>query len=61
MRATGTGQLAHLLLDVVDLLTQFGIPYAVVGALAVSFHDRLPRFNGLDPFGHIKGAHLWRL
>ena len=44
MRATGPGQPAHLLLDVVDLLNEFGIPYAVVGAFAVSFYG-VPRYT----------------
>ena len=42
MRTTGPGQPAHLLLDVVDLLTELDIPYAVVGAFAVSFYG-VPR------------------
>jgi len=42
MRTTGPGQPAHLLLDVLDLLTDLGIPYAVIGALAVSYYG-IPR------------------
>ena len=41
-RVTGPGQPVHLLLDIADLLNEFRIPYAVVGALAVSFHG-IPR------------------
>src|SRR5438477_3301925 len=44
MRATGPGQSAYLLLDVVDILTKIEVPYAVVGALAVSVHG-MPRFT----------------
>jgi hypothetical protein len=42
MRTTGPGQPERILLDVADLLMDFGVPYAVVGALAVSFYG-LPR------------------
>ena len=42
MRVTGVGQPVHLLLDVVDVLNGLQIPYAVVGALAVSFYG-IPR------------------
>ena len=42
MRVTGPGEPAHLLLDVLDRISVFEIPYAIVGALAVSYHG-LPR------------------
>jgi len=42
MRATRPGQPAHLLLDVVECLNVLGIPYMVIGALAVSYHG-VPR------------------
>lgn len=42
MRVSGPGQPVHLLLDVVDLLNELHISYAVVGALAVAFHG-VPR------------------
>lgn len=38
MRAKQAGQSALLLLDVIDLLKAHNIPYAVVGAFAVSFY-----------------------
>ena len=44
MRAKQAGQPAHLLLDIIDILTGLSIPYAVVGALAVSYYG-LPRFT----------------
>ena len=42
MRTTGPDQPEQILLDVTALLTGLGIPYAVVGALAVSFYG-VPR------------------
>jgi hypothetical protein len=42
MRATGPGQPGHLLLDIIDILTELRVEYAVVGALAVSFYG-IPR------------------
>jgi hypothetical protein len=44
MRTTGPGQSAYLLLDVADILAKIEVPYAVIGALAVSVHG-LPRFT----------------
>ena len=41
MRTRGRGQSSLLLLDVVDLLTRMNIPYAVIGAFAVSFYGIL--------------------
>lgn len=38
MRATRSGESALLLLDVIDLLADQNIDYAVVGALAASIH-----------------------
>ena len=38
MRATRSGESALLLLDVIDLLADQSIEYAVVGALAASIH-----------------------
>lgn len=38
MRADSRGQAALLLLDVIDVLNRENIPYAVIGALAVSFY-----------------------
>jgi len=38
MRTTQAGQSPLLLLDVVAILTKLGIDYAVVGAMAASFH-----------------------
>lgn len=42
MRATSPGQPAHLLLDVLDVLTEMDVPCALVGALAVSYYG-IPR------------------
>ena len=42
MKATGPGQPLHLLLDIAEVLNEMRIPYAVIGALAVSFHG-IPR------------------
>ena len=42
MRPTGPGQAAHLLLDVVDVLNELCIPYALAGALAASYYG-VPR------------------
>jgi hypothetical protein len=42
VRVTGPGQPVHFLLDIADLLNDLRIPYAVVGAFAVSFHG-IPR------------------
>lgn len=42
MKATGPNQPAQLLLDIVDLLHQLGVPCAIVGALAVSYYG-IPR------------------
>ena len=41
MRASSPGQSALLLLDVIDVLNRLDIPYAVVGALAASFHGTM--------------------
>jgi predicted nucleotidyltransferase len=41
MRPTEAGQSALLLLDVVDTLQECGIPYAVIGAFAVSFYGEV--------------------
>lgn len=38
MRASGPGQSARLLLDVVDVLAQERIDYAVIGAMAAAVH-----------------------
>lgn len=38
MKATGPGQSALLLLDVVDVLNKLSVPYAIIGALAASFY-----------------------
>ena len=38
MRAQGPGQSSLLLLDVIEILQTFRIPYAIVGAFAASFH-----------------------
>ncbi len=38
MRSKGPGQSALLLLDVIDLLSQLNIPYAIIGAFAASFY-----------------------
>ena len=38
MRATGPGQSALLLLDVIEILKTFRVPYAIIGAFAASFH-----------------------
>lgn len=41
MRAKGSGESALLLLDVVDVLTDEGVDYAVIGALAASVHGQV--------------------
>lgn len=38
MRAKGPGQSVLLLLDVLDVLNKFRIPYAIIGAFAASFY-----------------------
>ena len=38
MRTNGPGQSSLLLLDVIDILDKFHIPYAVVGAFAASYY-----------------------
>ncbi len=38
MKATGPGQSALLLLDVITVLNKRQIPYAIIGAFAASFH-----------------------
>lgn len=38
MRAKGPGQSAIVLLNVIDILNELRIPYAVIGAFAASFH-----------------------
>ena len=42
MRVTGSAQPIRFLLDIIDVLQDLGIPYSVVGGLAVSVHG-LPR------------------
>lgn len=42
MRTTGPAQSGQLLLDVVDLLSELGVRYAVIGALAASYYG-VPR------------------
>jgi hypothetical protein len=42
MRTSGPSQPEQILLDVVDLLMGFGVPYALAGALAVSYYG-VPR------------------
>ena len=42
MRATGPSQPAPLLLDILDILQELGIPHAIVGALGVSYYG-VPR------------------
>src|SRR5438128_9368248 len=44
MRVSGPGEPAHLLLDVVDVLNELGITYALVGGLAVSYYG-VPRYT----------------
>src|SRR5262245_22877243 len=41
-RTSGPNQPIHLLLDILDIVTELGHPYAIVGAMAVSFHG-IPR------------------
>jgi len=38
MKAKGPGQSVLLLLDVINILDRFHVPYAVIGAFAASFH-----------------------
>lgn len=38
MRTKGSGQSALLLLDVIDVLHKFRVPYAIIGAFAASFY-----------------------
>ncbi len=40
-RAKGPGQSVLLLLDVIDVLNQFHIPYAIIGAFAASFYGTI--------------------
>ena len=44
MRTTGPGQPAQLLLDALELLTELGVPYAIIGAFAVAFYG-VPRYT----------------
>lgn len=44
MRVTGPSQPGRFLLDVLDVLNGFGIPYAVVGAFAVACYG-VPRYT----------------
>lgn len=41
MRTTGNGQSPILLLDVIDVLSEKNVPYAVVGAMAASVHGQV--------------------
>ena len=41
MRANGPGQSSLLLLDVIDILNKSHVSYAVIGALAASFHGAI--------------------
>lgn len=43
MRASGPGQSARLLLDVIDVLEREHIDYAVIGALAAAGKERKAR------------------
>lgn len=52
MRATGPGQPGHLLLDILDVLVELRVPYAIVEAFAVSYHA-VPRST------EDAGAVLW--
>jgi hypothetical protein len=56
VRVTGPGQPVHLLLDIADLLNELRIPYAVVGALAVSFHGMPRATNDADALIWLKGT-----
>jgi hypothetical protein len=42
VRVTGPAQPVHFLLDIIDVLNEFEVPYSVIGALAVSLHG-IPR------------------
>jgi hypothetical protein len=42
MRTSGPAQSAEFLMDVLDAIADFNLPYAVIGALAVSYHG-IPR------------------
>jgi hypothetical protein len=56
MRATKPGQPAHLLLDVIDVLSELTIPYAVIGAFATSLYG-IPRYtNDADALIWLAGA-----
>jgi hypothetical protein len=44
MRVDGPSQPAHLLLDVIDGLNSFKIPYAIAGGFAVAYYG-VPRFT----------------
>ena len=45
MRVDGPSQPARLLLDVVDVLDESQVPYAVIGAFAVACYG-VPRYTG---------------
>lgn len=67
MRTSGPGQSPFLLLDVINILDQSNIPYAVVGALAASFYgvvrasmdaDAVISFHGHDASSQTLITHL---
>jgi len=48
VRVSGSGQPVHLLLDIVEVLRELRIPYALVGGLAVSFYGTPRSTNDAD-------------
>lgn len=56
MRAKESGQSAALLLDVIDILTKYNIPYAIIGAFAVSFYGIVRASMDADAIISLKKA-----
>ena len=56
MKATGPGQPANLLLDIVEILGKLEVPYVVIGALAVSFHGVPRSTNDADLAVQLRGT-----
>ncbi len=58
MRAKESGQSALLLLDVIDILNKQKVPYAVIGAMAVSFYGVVRSSLDADALIRIKEGRV---
>ena len=56
MRPTGPAQHGELLLDIVGILSELAIPYAVIGALATSFYGIPPSTTDGETMVWMKGT-----